>query len=276
MLKASEVPVYDSSRPRLPILEDAVEVVRYRDLLWSLIQRDLTVRYKRSALGFVWTMLNPLLTMLVLAIVFSSFFRFAIERYSVYLLSALLMWNFFQQSTTQAMINLVWGGDLINKIYVPKAIFIVSAILVHLVNLLLALIPLTLLMLLTGQAFSLALLFLPVSIFLSVLFTLGVGLFLGALAVFFVDIIDIHRIGLMILMYLTPLFYPVAIVPDKYLIFIRLNPMYYFVEIFRQPIYEGNLPNIYFLSRAIFVAVSAFLIGWWFFTKKSDEFAYRV
>ena len=96
--------------------------------LKCLVRRDLTVRYKRSVLGFFWTMLNPLLTMLVLTIVFSFVFRFQIEHYPVYLLSALLLWNFFAQSTTQAIHNLVWGGALIKKIYVPKSVFVFSPI----------------------------------------------------------------------------------------------------------------------------------------------------
>lgn len=275
-LNASEPLIYDSNRPRLAILEDALELWRYRDLLWSLVQRDLTVRYKRSVLGFLWTMLNPLLMMVVQSIVFSTFFRFAIERYPVYLLSALLLWNFFSQSTTQAISALVWGGNLVNKIYVPKSIFVISEILVGLVNLLLALIPLALIMVLAGQPFTVALLFLPVSILLATLFTVGVGLFIAALAVFFADIINIYQVGLTVLMYLTAIFYPLAIVPDQYLIFIRLNPLYYLVETFRQPIYTGTLPGLGILLPATLLAIGAFLGGWWFFTLKADEFAYRV
>jgi ABC-2 type transport system permease protein len=272
----SQLPLYDSSRRRLAIVEDAVELYQYRDLLRSLVQRDLTVRYKRSALGFVWTMLNPLLTMIVLSVVFSTLFRFASGHYPVYVLSALLLWNFFSQSTSQAMYNLTWGGGLINKIYVPKSVFVFSAILVGLVNLLLALVPLALIMLVTGQPFSLALFFLPVSVLLTVLFALGVGLFIAALAVYFTDVIDIYQVGLTILMYMTPIIYPMAIVPPQYVPFIHFNPMYYFVEIFRAPIYQGTLPEFYLLVRAALVATVAFGVGWWFFTRKADEFAYRI
>ena len=275
-MSASEPLIYDSARPRFPILEDARELARYHDLLLSLVRRDLTVRYKRSTLGFLWTMLNPLLTMLVMAIVFSTAFRFPLEHYAVYLLSGLLLWNFFSQSTTIAIESLVWGGGLIHKIYVPKAAFVISPVLVGLVNLLLALVPLALIMLLTGAPFTWALLFLPVALLLALLFTLGVGLFMAALAVFFIDIIDIYRVVLTILTYLTPIFYPEAVVPAKYVSFYHMNPMYYFIELFRIPVYQGQIPQVPLIARAAFLAVSAFILGWWFFTRKADEFAYRT
>lgn len=274
-MKTSDL-TYDSNRARFAIFADITELVRYRDLLWSLVQRDLTVRYKRSILGFLWTMLNPLLIMIVMTIVFSTFFNFSIEHYAVYLLSGMLLWNFFAQSTTVAMHNLVWSGGLVNKIYIPKSIFIVSATCVGLVNFLLALIPLAFIMLVTGQSFSLTLFFLPIPIFLTFMFALGVGLLVSTFAVFFVDVVDIYQVALMVLMYLTPLFYPIDIVPQKYLFFIHLNPVYYFVEIFRTPIYQGILPEPYLLLRAAFVASVTLIVGWWFFTKNSNEFAYRV
>jgi ABC-type polysaccharide/polyol phosphate export permease len=276
MIHLSRELVYDSARPRLVIWEDAVELFRYRDLLWSLVQRDLTVRYKRSVLGFLWTMLNPLLTMIVLTIVFSTFFRFEFQHFAVYLLSGLLLWNFFAQSTTQAIHNLLWAGSLVNKIYLPKPIFVVSALLVGLVNLVLALIPLALIMLISQHPFSPALLFLPIPLVLVFLFALGVGLFVTTLAIFFVDVVDIYQVGLMILFYLSPIIYPLSILPERYLVFVQLNPMYYFVQLFRQPIYDGTIPEIGLVWRAALIALSALIVGWWFFTKKADEFAYRV
>ena len=268
--------IYDSSRPRWAIFEEAIELFRYRDLLWSLVHRDLTIRYKRSTLGFLWTMLNPLLMMLVLTIVFSNLFRFQIAHYPVYLLSGTLLFGFFQWGTNQAIQSIIWGGGLMGKIYLPKTIFVAAAALVSLVNLLLALLPLSIIMAINHCTFSFALFFLPVAIALTFIFSLGVGLFIAALAVFFADIADIYSIALTILTYLTPIFYPIGVVPDKYLVFVYLNPMYYFVEIFRQPIHSGVLPDINLILRALLLAIGAFSVGWWFFTKKSDEFAYRV
>jgi ABC-2 type transport system permease protein len=276
VVTARDVPIYDSSRPRLPLVEDVIELFRYRDLLWALVKRDLTVRYKRSMLGFFWTMLNPLLTMLVMAVVFSSVFRFPAEHYAVYLLSGLLLWNFFSQSTVQAIGNLVWGGDLVNKIYLPKSVFVVSAVGVGLVNWLFALVPLALIMLVTGQPFSTALLCVPVSILVAVLFTTGAGLLVATLAVYFSDMVNVYQVGLTILMYLTPIVYPVSVVPTQYQILLRLNPLYYFVEIFRQPIYDGRIPEAGVWAVGTILALGMLTLGWWVFTAKADEFAYRV
>jgi ABC-type polysaccharide/polyol phosphate export permease len=268
--------IYDSSRPRLAIIDEARELFRYRDLLWSLVHRDLTIRYKRSTLGFLWTMLNPLLMMLALTIVFSNLFRFQIAHYPVYLLSGTLLYGFFQWGTSQSIHSIIWGGDLMGKIYLPKTIFVAAAAFVSLVNLMLALIPLAIIMLISGCTFSFALFFVPAAIVLTFVFSLGVGLFIATLAVFFADIADIYSVALTILTYLTPIFYPISVVPKKYIALIYLNPMYYFVEIFRQPIHSGVLPDAGLIWRAILIAVGAFVIGWWFFTKRSDEFAYRV
>jgi ABC-type polysaccharide/polyol phosphate export permease len=272
----SEPPIYDSNLPRTAMVEEALELFRYRDLLWSLVHRDLTIRYKRSTLGFLWTMLNPLLMMLVLTVIFSNLFRFQIKNYPVYLLSGTLLYGFFQWSTSQSIHNIIWGGGLMGKIHLPKTIFVVSAGLVALINLLLALVPLALIMVLNHGVFSLALLFLPLGIALTFIFALGVSFIVSTLAVFFADIADIHSVAVSILAYVTPLFYPISIVPQKYLYFIYLNPLFYFVEIFRQPIHAGVLPDGGMIVRAFSISIGTLIAGWWFFTRKSDEFAYRV
>jgi ABC-type polysaccharide/polyol phosphate export permease len=98
----------------------------------------------------------------------------------------------------------------------------------------------------------------------------------AALAVLFVDVIDLYQFGLTVLMYLTPIFYPSSIIPERYAPWFALNPIYYFVEIFRAPIFQGTLPEGYVLARAALIALAALVGGWWFFTRKSDEFAYRT
>jgi ABC-type polysaccharide/polyol phosphate export permease len=268
--------IYDSSRPRLAIVEEAKELYRYRDLLWRLVHRDLTIRYKRSTLGFLWTMLNPLLMMLVLTVIFSSLFRFQIAHYPIYLLSGTLLYNFFQWGTNQSISTIIWGGNLMGKIYLPKTIFVAAAAVVSLINLLLAMIPLALIMVINGCPFSRALFFLPISITLTFILTLGVGFFVATLAVFFADIADIYSIMLTMLTYLTPIFYPITVVPAKYRVLIYANPMYYFVEIFRQPIQSGIVPDFHLVLRACLIALGVLVVGLWFFTQKSDEFAYRV
>ncbi len=268
--------IYDSAQRPPAMIEELREAWRYRDLLAQLVARNVKIRYKRSVLGIGWTMLNPLLMMLILTFVFSNVFRISLEHYAVYILSALTLWNFFAQATTDAMSELVWGGGLLNRIYLPRTVFALSAIGTGLVNLFFALGPLAVIMLVTGVAFQPALIFLPIPILLAAMFTLGIGLTFSVLAARFADIAHIYQIVLTAWMYLTPIIYPKEIVPETYRWAFDLNPMYYLLETFRTPIYSGSLPTPSHLLAAVLISVVVLLIGWGFFSYKADEFAYRV
>ncbi len=268
--------IYDSAQRPPAMIEELSEIWRYRDLLVQLVARNIKIRYKRSVLGIGWTMLNPLLIMLILTFVFSTVFRISLEHYAVYVLSALTLWNFFAQATTDAMSELVWGGSLLHHIYLPRTVFALSAIGTGLVNLVFALGPLAVIMLVTGVAFQPALIFLPIPILLTAMFTLGVGLIFSVLAARFADIAHIYQIVLTAWMYLTPIIYPKEIIPEPYRWAFNLNPMYYLLESFRTPIYSGSLPSASHLLAAVLVSTAVLLIGWGFFAYKSDEFAYRV
>src|SRR5262249_33765295 len=176
--KSDEKPIYDSSRPVIPFVEEFKELARYRDLVKHMIARNIKTRYKRSALGFLWTMLNPLLMMTVLTFVFSEVFRASIvsRSYSAYALAGLLLWNFFSQTSTLAMSELFWGGGLLNRIYFPGAFFAVWALGTSLVNMLLSLIPLFIIIAITGVPIRAVALVLPGPIILTAMFALGVAL----------------------------------------------------------------------------------------------------
>ncbi len=258
------------------MLAELSQVWHYRDLLTQLIARNITVRYKRSVLGLLWTMLNPLFMMTILTIVFSNLFRVTLEHYAVYVLSALVLWNFFSQSTTTAMTELVWGGALLQRIYVPRTIFALAAIGTGLVNLFFALIPLTLIMLVTGIPLRPVLFFLPIPILLTLMFALGVGLLLSVLAMAYADVVDIYQIVLTAWLYLTPIIYPREIVPPQFQWLYQLNPMYHLLETFRAPIYAGSLPETNSFIVASVIALVTLLVGWCFFTRNADGLAYRV
>src|SRR5689334_958733 len=157
---------YDSAARRSPMVEELLALLRYKDLLRLLIINTIKTRYKRSAFGVVWTLLNPLLNMAVMTIAFSALFRGSLIHYPVYILSGLICWNFFNQTTTYAMSTLVWGGNLIKRIYVPRTIFAVASIGTGLVNLGLSLIPLILIMLFLGHPFYPTWWFLPFAVLL--------------------------------------------------------------------------------------------------------------
>ncbi len=269
------LPYYDSAQLVPHALQELREAARYRHLLFQLVRRDLLARYKRSVLGVAWTMLNPLGTMIILSIVFSQLFRQGVN-YPAYVLTGLMAWNFFSQSTNQAMSSLVWGGGLLHRIYVPRSAFGLSAIGSGLVNLLLAFVPLIIVMMVVGVPIRATLVFLPVPVLFLACFALGLGLAISTLVVFFPDVAEMYQVFLTAWMYLTPIIYPENIIPAKWLWIVHLNPLYYLVKLWRLPLYDGVWPAWSDIWPAGLIAIVTLLVGWYFFTSKSDEFAYRV
>jgi ABC-2 type transport system permease protein len=259
------------------------ELFRYRDLVRALVARDLKVRYRRSALGFVWTMLQPLLMMIVLRTVFGTLFKEKVGNTSevllnfpVYALAGILFWNFFSQSIVASMNSLRGNAQLLQKLPVPKAVFPLATVLSGVLNLLFALLPLFLILLVTHHPLTPALFFLPVSITLAAIFTLGAGLLLSPLAVFFSDTVELISVLLTLLLYLTPVFYPKGIVPPRMLWIVRYNPIRSILEVFRDPIYYGKVPPFSHLTVSVIIAAIAFALGSWVFRRSSDRIPFYV
>jgi len=267
--------IYDSSRRPHPLVEEVISLIKYRDLVYQFVARSIKTRYKRSVLGVFWTMLNPLFMMIILTIVFSSVFKVG-RNYPVFVLSGLVLWNFFSHATSSAMGEMIWSGALLNRIFMPKSVFAVSAIGTGLVNLLISLVPLFLISVFLGGKFTYALLVLPLSILILVLFALGVGLFLATAAVYFADMVPVYEVVLTIWFYATPIIYPIENIPPHYAWILKLNPMYYIVRIFRLPVYEGVLPGLLDWIIASGCALVAVILGGLIFTNKSKEYAYRI
>ncbi len=271
-----EVPVYDSDLRPAPFVEEFRELLKYRDLVVQMVSRTIKTRYKRSVLGILWTMLNPLMMTLVLSVVFSELMRSTVPHFTVYLLAGIVAWNFFAQTTTAAMSELVWGGALLNRIYMPKTIFAASALGTGLVNFVLSIPPLFIIMALTHTPFRPSLLFLPVPILLLAMFSIGLGLMLSAVAVYFTDVVEMFGILISAWYFFTPILYTLDIISEQRRWLFKLNPMYYLIEIFRIPIHGGMLPGLKLLGMATLIAVGTLTLGWWIFTRKADQFAYRV
>ncbi len=268
--------IYDSAERKWPIVYEFTELVRYRELLYQLISRNIKTRYKRSALGIVWTMVHPLMMMVVLTLAFANVWKISVPNFAVYVLSGLLLWNFFSQTTNSAMSELLWGSTLLHRIYIPRGIFAASALGTSLVNLALSLPALLAVMLFTGVKLTPALLFVPVAILLTSAFVMGVGLILSTLVVYFADIYEMFQILLMSWFYLQPIMYPISIIPDSLRWLITINPIYHFLVIFRTPIYDGRLPSAQEMGVALAIGAGTLVAGWLIFTRKADELAYRV
>ncbi len=278
MLARKETLVYDSSQSGSRSLDELRSAFNYRHLILQLTRRDITTRYRRSVLGVAWTMLNPLGMMIVLTLAFSAIFRFDTEHgFAGYVLTGYMAWTFFSQSSTAAMVNLVWGGNILRRIYIPRTSFALAAIATGLVNMILSIFPLALVLVITGVPLRATALFIPVPILLLAAFSLGVGLILSTLAVYFPDVAEMYQILLTAWMYLTPVIYPEEILPETYrLLITRTNPMYYLVKLFRLSLYNGEMPTPADWLPAVVISLSVLVVGWIIFARKSDEFAYRV
>ena len=277
MNKADQFSVYDSAQQRSTALEEIRAIFQYRYLVVQFVRRDLLTRYKRSVLGVAWTMLNPLGTMIILTIVFSRVFGANKEGYAAYVLSGLVAWNFFAQTTNAAIVHLVWGGSLLRRIYMPRTAFAVSATGTGLVNLVLSLVPLLLVMLVTGVPIKPTVFLIPVPMLFLAMFALGLGLLISTVAIYFADVAEMYQIVLTAWMYLSPVIYSYEILPEPYRSWImRLNPMYYLLSLFRIPVYSGQIPDWSEVLLAGGISFVALLVGWLVFTGKADEFAYRV
>ena len=267
---------FDSSDRPHPLIEEVLALFEYRDLVAQLISRAIKTRYKRSVLGVAWTMLNPLLTMIVLTVVFSQVFRFSTEYYPVYVLSGVMAWSFFSGTTTAAMGEMVWGGGLLNRIYVPKAVFAVAALGTSIVNLGLSLIPLFLIALVLGVPLKLTVFAMLPAILLLSMFSLGIGLLLSTAVVYFADMLPVYDVLLTMWMYMTPIIYPIEILPPVLVPFFKLNPMYVMVEAFRQPLMYGTIPGWDVWGLAGLYAVVSLVTGGIVFTSRANEYVYRI
>lgn len=275
-MKQFSTQYYDSAKTDHPLLDEIFALVAYRQLLIQFVSRAIKTRYKRSFLGVAWTMLNPLLTMIVLTVVFSQLFRIQIENFPVYVLSGQLVWIFFSNTTSSAMGDMLWSGDLIKRIFVPKSVFAVSAIGTGIVNLGISLLPLLLISLVLSVKLSVSLLTWPLTIFLLALYSLGLSLILTTISVYFADMLPFYNVLLTIWLYATPVIYPLEIVPQQWLWLFRFNPMYYFIEAFRAPLLYAELPGWEIWLPAILFAIVSLLLGGLIFTAKSNEYAYRL
>lgn len=248
------------------------KMYRFRDLLYQLVRRDFTTKYKQSILGVLWSLLNPLGTMLILTIVFSNLFRFEIESYPVYLLSGQVIFTFFSEATNMGMSSLVGASSMLRKVNLPKYIFPLSKVMSSMVNLFFSLIALFLVMIVTEQNLHLSMLLAPIVLLYVFFFTLGVSLILASLVVFFRDINYLYGLFLTGITYLTPIFYPEAIIPESFRWMLSINPLYHYVGAFRNIMMYGIYPTVWQHFVCISLALLSMSIGLFIFYRKQDSF----
>lgn len=246
---------------------------QYRALVKQLVTKDLKLKYRRSFLGYLWSVLNPMMIMVVMYFVFSHMFRFDVENYPAYLIIGQTLFNFMTEATNQAIYSITGNGALLKKVYVPKYVFTLSKVTSSLVNLVFSIGAMVIVFIFTKVQFSAYMLFVPVVLAELYLFSLGLGLFLAQANVFFRDIQYIYQVLTMAWMYLTPLFYPIeqlTVVMQKAIW--MLNPMCHYITQFRTLVLYQQIPRAGTLAQGFGFAFAFLLLGTWSFLKSQDNF----
>lgn len=254
------------------ILNDIQQAAKYKPLLSELVKRDLKIKYRRSFLGYVWSMLNPLLMMCVMSYVFTAIFQSSIENFPLYLICGQTLWNCFNESTTTAMYSVLQNGALMKKVYIPKYIFPASRVLSSFVTMSFSLIAVLIVILFTGAAIHPTILLFWIPVVLLFMFSCGIGLLLSALSVYFRDITHLYSVFTLAWMYATPVFYSLEILPPEVQSKILLNPMYYYLTFFRSLILDGVIPPPGMWAICIIISLISVVLGMFCFKKMENKF----
>jgi ABC-type polysaccharide/polyol phosphate export permease len=267
--RAMAIQVYDSAKPTVPFVSEFGNLWSRRGLLRLLVVRDLTMRYKRSVLGMWWTLLNPLLEMAVLWLVFSHIFRFSAPGipYVVYLLSGIILYGIFRDTVMTVSASLSANAAVVTKIRVPAEAFTVSAALAIYVGFLISLLVFVCIMLASGVPIPSTLPLALIPTVLLLVFAIGVGMIAAPFAARFPDLLDFERVGLVLLGYLAPVFYPYSIVPRGFRFVERLNPIFHFLGVFRATVYGGVVGDLRAYGVMAGCALGALVIGGFVFSR---------
>jgi ABC-2 type transport system permease protein len=262
---------------------DIKKLFSYRELLISLTKKELKVKYRGSALGFFWSLLNPILTMLVYSFVFSIVLRAGIQEFGIFLICALLPFNFLSNSVNYGTGSIISNSNLVNKIYFPREILPLSIVFSNLVNFLFELVALFIVLAFMGYKFYLFLYILPVLIFIQFFLVVGMTLLVSALNVFFRDLQHLITIVMMVWFFGTPIIYPLSMVPERFQPFIKfINPMTIYVTYYRNIFYytkfhEGaGFPSVLETIAALGISLLIFFIGYFVFKKLEYRFAEEI
>ncbi len=269
--------------PFLEIARRLQELMNYRELIWNLTVRELKARYKNSILGFFWGLLNPLLMMLVFTLVFTVMMpNRQVDNFPLFVLCGLLPWNFFTSGVMTGTTSVVNNSGLLKKVYFPREVLPIASVLSSLINFLLALVVLFVALIVIRPAITIDIWLLPIVILVQTLFILGIVLFLSTIHVFYRDTLMIIDVALLAMFFLTPVFYPIDVVPHSYDFFgvtvdvhrwLRiLNPMASLITTYRNLFYWGYHTGLDFFLRTTATAVGVFFVGYWFFLRFSGRF----
>lgn len=253
------------------------ELYDSRNVLSQLIAQQLILRYRRTALGFLWTLINPLLMMSVMAFVFATLFKADLKTFTVFLFAGMIPWNFFSSVVTQAGNSFINNEGLIKKIYLPKGIFPLSIAAALLIDSVLSFLALFIIIIIIGGSLSWAVFFIPIAYLMLFFFTLGIGLIMSVATVFFRDLQHIILIVMQGLFFVTPILYkPDRLGGGKIAWLVHLNPLVPFIELFRAPLSLSILPSSRVILEAVLLSLSTLAIGLLVFLRQEKKIVFRL
>ena len=253
-------------------MKEYKDLLEYREFLRQYTLQQLRNRYRGSVLGFLWTLINPAMVCLTFTLVFSYINRMEMRTFGVYFFSGFIPWTFFQTGTNQAIGSIVGNPHYITRVYLPKVIFPLAAVLINFVDFLAALPLIFLIMYLTGAAWSQALLVLPLSILLLSLFVIGLGLLFATINVYLRDFQFLWTSLSFMLFFFTPIIFPITMIPPQARGYFELNPVYSFIRLFQDPISKGTMPSMEVVALSAVYAVLAVLVGALSFSRAQKSF----
>lgn len=251
---------------------------RFLPLLKNLVSKDFKIKYRRSVLGIAWSVLNPLLTMLVLTQVFQMLLRLDIDNFPTFYIIGSALWNFFSESTTLSLTAILSAAPLIKKVYIPKYMFPLEKCIFALINFLFSLLAVFLVMFIQGVYPTWATLLFPIPVLYCFVFSCGICLLLSAVTVYFRDIAHLYSVLLTLLMYLTPVLYDSKFLEGYALVktVVHLNPMFYFVNYFRDVMMYNTVPGLQDNLICIGISLLSFAVGALVFKKAEGKFILHI
>lgn len=252
------------------------QLYQYREYLQQSVIRDLRKKYKRSALGYIWTMLHPLGMMLVIGTVLSHLMGVPFKDYAVFFLIGLLAWNYFNSTALMSLHTIRSNARLFGQVALPSYIFVVSLVLSNLVNYLLASVPLLLVMVVAGHAIHWTVLLFPIILVPLVLVTTGVSLMLATSNVFYEDTLHLSEVVLQALYFLTPVLYSRDRLPAHLLWWLEWNPLFHQIEFLRQIFFYGQVPDLWLYTVNVSLSLLTLALGLFVFRRSADKFLYHI
>ena len=245
---------------------------KYKFLLVELVKRDIKVKYRNSVLGIFWSFLNPLLMMIVMTIIFGTLFNRTITNFPVFYLSGMVVFTLYSQGSGGALTSITSNAAMLNKVYIPKYMYALSRVLSNLVTFVFSLVILVLIMIATNAPFSIYILYAFFPVILVIMLTIGAGLLLATLNVFFRDIQHLYKVFTTLLMYGSAIFYPISIVPEQYQFLFTINPLYAIITLFRDSFYSGTPYDLFNIVYGSLFSLSLLILGMVMFYKFQDKF----